>query len=69
MFITDTFRMCTECSMIAEELLQLCKEESQKNLEIKERIQANNKAIQQLQAQLNEEVKRDIEGETCFILI
>ena len=54
--------MSTECSMIAEELLQLCKEESHKNLEIKERIQANNKAIQQLQAQLNEEVKRDIEG-------
>ena len=56
--------MSTDLLGIAEETLQVYKEESQNNLEIGERFQANNRAIQHIRAQLQEQVKRDIEGES-----
>ena len=60
--------MSTNYLMFGEETLQVYKEEADNNQLIRDRILANNKAIQQIQTQLNEDVKRAIEGKitkTC----
>ena len=48
--------------LVCEEFVDTCYEETEKNLAVFEKIKANYKAVQQMREQIQEQVKRDIEG-------
>ena len=52
-----------QLQIVCEGLLDAYNEETQKNLSIYEKIKANYRAFQQIREQMQEQVKRDIEGE------